>query len=79
MTQVLIVSITLSTVGAMFGVAAGLGIATFIAAISPLPAAVSLKWIMVGVGLGTSVGITAGVYPASQASKLNPVDALRYE
>ena len=79
MSQVLIESITLSTVGAMFGVAAGLGIATLIAAVSPLPAAVSLKWIIVGVGLGTSVGITAGVYPASQASKLNPVDALRYE
>ncbi len=79
LTQVLIESITLSTVGAMLGVAVGLGIATLIAAISPMPAAVSLKWIIVGVGLGTSVGITAGVYPATQASKLNPVDALRYE
>ncbi|MEE2897130.1 MAG: ABC transporter permease [Gemmatimonadota bacterium] len=79
LTQVLIESVTLSTVGAIFGVAAGLGIATLIAAVSPMPAAVSLKWIMVGVGLGTSVGITAGVYPATQASKLNPVDALRYE
>ncbi len=79
LTQVLIESVTLSTVGAMFGVAAGLGIATLIAAVSPMPAAVSLNWIMVGVGLGTSVGITAGVYPATQASKLNPVDALRYE
>ena len=79
LTQVLIESITLSTVGAMLGVAVGLGIATLIAAISPMPAAVSLKWIIVGIGLGTSVGITAGVYPATQASKLNPVDALRYE
>jgi putative ABC transport system permease protein len=79
LTQVLIESVTLSTVGAIFGVAAGLGIATLIAAVSPMPAAVSLKWIMVGVGLGTSVGITAGVYPATQASRLNPVDALRYE
>ena len=77
--QVLIEAVTLSTVGAMFGVATGLGIATLIATISPLPAAVSLKWIIVGVVLGTSVGITAGVYPATQASKLNPVDALRYE
>ena len=77
--QVLIEAVTLSTVGAIFGVATGLGIATLIAAISPLPAAVSLKWIIVGVVLGTSVGITAGVYPATQASKLNPVDALRYE
>ena len=77
--QVLIEAVTLSTAGSMFGVAAGLGIATLIATISPLPATVSLKWIIVGVGLGTSVGITAGVYPASQASKLDPVDALRYE
>ena len=79
MTQVLIEAATLSTVGAAFGVAAGIAIATFIAAVSPLPAAVSAKWITVGVVLGTSVGIGAGVYPASQASKLDPVDALRYE
>ncbi len=77
--QVLVEAVTLSTVGAMFGVAAGLGIATLLAAMSPLPAAVSAKWIIVGVGLGMSVGITAGVYPATQASKLSPVDALRYE
>ena len=51
-----------------------------VAALSPMPAGVSAKWITVGaVILGTSVGIIAGVYPASQASKLDPVDALRYE
>jgi len=50
-----------------------------VAALSPMPAGVSAKWITVGVILGTSVGIMAGVYPASQASKLDPVDALRYE
>lgn len=79
LTQVLIESATLSTVGAAFGVAAGLGIATLMAAVSPLPAAVSPQWIALGVSLGLSVGIIAGVYPASQASKLDPVDALRYE
>ena len=77
--QVLIESATLSTVGAAFGVAAGLGIATLMAAVSPLPAAVSPQWIALGVTLGLTVGIIAGVYPASQASKLDPVDALRYE
>jgi len=79
LTQVLIESATLSTVGAVIGVAAGVGAAMLIAAVSPLPAAVSPKWIALGVALGLLVGIVSGVYPASQASKLDPVDALRYE
>ncbi len=79
LTQVLIEAATLSTVGAIFGVAVGLGIASLMAAISPLPAAVSPQWIVLGVSLGMTVGIVAGVYPATQASKLDPVDALRYE
>ena len=77
--QVLIESVTLSTVGAIFGVLAGIGIATLVASFSPMPAAVSAKWVALGVTLGLSVGIVAGVYPAFQASKLDPVDALRYE
>jgi putative ABC transport system permease protein len=79
LTQVMIESATLSTVGASFGVAVGLSIAKLIAAVSPIPAAVAPKWISVGVLLGLTVGIVAGVYPAARASKLDPVDALRYE
>jgi putative ABC transport system permease protein len=79
LTQVLIESATLATLGAIIGVAVGLGIAQLLAALSPLPAAVAPRWIALGVGLGMTVGIVAGVYPATQASKLDPVDALRYE
>ena len=79
LTQVLIESATLATFGAALGVAAGLGIAKLIAAVSFMPAAVSPKWIALGIALGMTVGIVAGVYPAAQASKLDPVDALRYE
>ena len=79
LTQVLIESTTLSTAGAILGVAMGVMLAMLVAAISPMPAAVSAKWIVIGVTLGMSVGIMAGVYPATQASKLDPVDALRYE
>jgi putative ABC transport system permease protein len=79
LTQVLIEAATLSTVGAILGVAAGIGIAMFVAAISPVPAAAAPRWIVVGVLLGVGVGVAAGVYPASKASKLDPVDALRYE
>lgn len=79
LTQVLIESATLSTVGAAFGVAVGIGLAGLVAALTPLPAAVAPLWVTLGVLLGTGVGIAAGVYPAAKASKLHPVDALRYE
>jgi putative ABC transport system permease protein len=79
LTQVLIESATLSTVGAILGILVGLGFASLVAAVSPIPAAVAPRWIALGIGLGMTVGIVAGVYPASQGSKLDPVDALRYE
>lgn len=79
LTQVLVESATLSTVGAAVGVGMGLLLANVVAAVSPLPAAASPFWITLGVLLGTGVGIVAGVYPASRASRLHPVDALRYE
>jgi putative ABC transport system permease protein len=79
LTQVIVESATLSTAGAVLGVLAGGGLATFVAAVSPLPTAIDPKWVTLGVALGMTVGIVAGVYPASQASKLDPVDALRYE
>jgi putative ABC transport system permease protein len=79
LTQVLIESATLSTVGAALGIAAGLSIAKGLAAVSVIPAAVAPRWIALGVLLGLTVGVVAGVYPARQASKLDPVDALRYE
>ncbi len=77
--QVLIESTTLATVGAALGVLAGLGIAAGLAAATPLPAAVAPRWIALGVGMGITVGVIAGVYPAARASRLDPVDALRYE
>lgn len=79
LTQVLIESTTLSTVGAAVGVGLGLAFAEGIAAVSIMPAAVAPRWVMVGVTLGVGVGIFAGVYPAARASRLDPVDALRHE
>ena len=79
MSQFLVESATLSTVGAALGVATGFAFAKVIAALSPLPAAVELWSVVVGISIGAGVGIIAGVYPASRASRLDPIDALRQE
>ena len=54
-------------------------LAKIIAAVSPLPASVALWSVIVAVIVGAGVGIIAGVYPASRASRLDPVVALRSE
>ena len=79
MSQFLVESATLSTVGAALGVATGFAFAQVIARLTPLPAAVELWSVIVGISIGAGVGIIAGVYPASRASRLDPITALRQE
>jgi putative ABC transport system permease protein len=79
MSQFLVESATLSTVGAALGVATGFAFAKLISVVTPLPAAVELWSVLVGIGIGAGVGIVAGVYPASRASRLDPITALRAE
>ena len=77
--QFMVESATLATLGAALGVLLGIGFAKLISAVSPLPAAVEVWSIFVGVGVGAGVGMIAGIYPASRAALLDPIAAMRQE
>jgi putative ABC transport system permease protein len=66
-------------VGAGIGILAGIGLAFLVRATTPLPAAIAPWSVGLGVFLGVAVGMTAGVYPATRAAKLDPIEALRQE
>ena len=77
--QFLVEAVTLSSVGGVLGIAAGFVIAAAIAYFSPLPYAIEVWSIAIGMGVTFAVGVFFGAYPAMQAAKLDPIEALRYE
>jgi putative ABC transport system permease protein len=79
MRQFLAESVALATVGASLGILTGVGLSFLLKVATPLPAVVSPFSIVLGVIVGGGVGIVAGVYPASRASRLDPIAALRQE
>ena len=79
MSQVLTESITLSLIGGIVGVALGALFATIISALTPLPAAVELWSVALGVIITAAVGLFFGWYPARRAAMLDPIEALRRE
>jgi putative ABC transport system permease protein len=77
--QFLAESIALAVLGGALGVAAGWGLATIVATVSPLPARVSTWSVALALSLGAGIGVLFGVYPASRAARLDPITAMRAE
>jgi putative ABC transport system permease protein len=72
-------AVILCLFGGLFGISAGFIIAKLISSFTPMPSAVSLSSVLIGVIYSGMVGVIFGFYPARKAARLNPIDALRYE
>ena len=79
MWQFLVEAATLTLVGGFVGMIAGWGIAILLHAFTPVPAYVPLASIVVALLAAAFTGLLFGIYPASKAARLDPVEALRYE
>jgi putative ABC transport system permease protein len=79
MSQFLVEALTLSVAGGLCGVALGYGTARQLAARFHWPTIFRADIVLIAIGFSALVGVMFGLYPASKASRLNPIDALRFE
>jgi putative ABC transport system permease protein len=79
MSQVLTESITLSLFGGIVGLTLGSMAALLISSLTPLPARLEPWSVVLGLGITAGVGLFFGLYPASRAAGLDPIEALRRE
>src|SRR5262245_12089146 len=77
--QFLVEAATLTLVGGFIGMVVGWGIAILLHNFTPVPAYVPLGSIITALTAAAVTGILFGIYPASRAARLDPVEALRYE
>jgi putative ABC transport system permease protein len=79
MAQMLTESVVLSILGAVIGTMLGASIAIAISSFTPIPAAIEIWSVALGIGITAVVGLVFGLYPAMRAAALDPIEALRKE
>jgi putative ABC transport system permease protein len=77
--QFLLEAVLLTMLGGALGILLGAGVSLAVRAASDLPTYVSWGSVALSTIVATSIGVFFGLYPAMRASRLDPVDALRYE
>jgi putative ABC transport system permease protein len=77
--QFLLEAILLSLIGGGIGICFGMGITSAVSYFTGWPSPISLYAILIAFLFASGVGIFFGLYPARKASRMNPIDALRYE
>jgi putative ABC transport system permease protein len=79
MTQMLTESVVLSVFGGIVGTILGAIIGITISQLTPIPASIQPWSVVLGIGITALVGLFFGLYPASRAARLDPIEALRRE
>ena len=77
--QFLIEAVTLSLAGGIAGIALGMASAQIVAASTGWPTITPMLWVGIACVSSAGIGIVSGFYPAWKASRLDPIEALRYE
>ncbi len=77
--QFLVEAVTLSAIGGLGGIGAGLGGSRLVSSLMTWPTLTPPSWVAIALISSAVVGMVSGFYPAWKASKLDPIDALRYE
>jgi len=77
--QFLVESAVMATIGGVMGVLVAIVISFAVGRFTPFPMALPIGWVIAAVIVAAAVGLFFGVYPAYKASKLNPIEALRFE
>jgi putative ABC transport system permease protein len=77
--QFLVEALTISFMGGLTGILFGFGVSRAVALYAEWSTVVTGTSIAMSFGVSAAVGLIFGIYPAVRASRLNPIDALRYE
>ena len=72
-------AVTLSCMGGLVGIILGVGVTFLVSKYMSLQTSLSVWAVLVSAGFSAATGVFFGFYPAYKASKLTPIDALRYE